>query len=70
MSGEMKKTGTLYGIGTGPGDPELLTLKAVRILGTVPVLAYPEQKRARAWPVKLLRLIYPISRRKLRLSCP
>lgn len=26
------KHGTLYGIGVGPGDPELLTLKAVRIL--------------------------------------
>ena len=25
--------GTLYGIGVGPGDPELLTLKAARILG-------------------------------------
>ncbi len=29
------KTGTLYGIGVGPGDPELLSLKAVRILGEV-----------------------------------
>ncbi|MCP4104593.1 MAG: precorrin-2 C(20)-methyltransferase [Desulfobacteraceae bacterium] len=26
------KTGTLYGIGVGPGDPELITLKAVNIL--------------------------------------
>ena len=26
-------TGRLYGIGVGPGDPELMTLKAVRILG-------------------------------------
>lgn len=25
--------GILYGIGVGPGDPELLTLKAVRVLG-------------------------------------
>jgi precorrin-2/cobalt-factor-2 C20-methyltransferase len=33
--------GTLYLIGVGPGDPELLTLKAVRILGEVPVVAYP-----------------------------
>ena len=28
-------TGTLYGIGVGPGDPELLTLKAVRVLQKV-----------------------------------
>ena len=34
-------SGRLYGIGVGPGDPELMTLKAVRILGEVPVLAYP-----------------------------
>ncbi|MCL4484865.1 MAG: precorrin-2 C(20)-methyltransferase [Nitrospirae bacterium] len=33
--------GTLYGIGVGPGDPELLTLKAARILGEVPVIAVP-----------------------------
>ncbi len=34
-------TGTLYGVGVGPGDPELLTLKAARILQSVPVIAYP-----------------------------
>jgi len=34
-------TGTLYLVGVGPGDPELLTLKAVRLLGSVPVVAYP-----------------------------
>jgi precorrin-2/cobalt-factor-2 C20-methyltransferase len=32
--------GTLFTLGMGPGDPELLTLKAARILGAVPVLAY------------------------------
>ncbi len=31
-------SGTLYGLGVGPGDPELLTLKAVRILGEVDVV--------------------------------
>ncbi|MGI0496658.1 precorrin-2 C(20)-methyltransferase [Limnospira platensis] len=37
----MTKLGRLYGLGIGPGDPELLTLKAHRILTTVPVIAYP-----------------------------
>lgn len=33
--------GRLYGVGVGPGDPELLTVKAARILREVPVIAYP-----------------------------
>ncbi len=34
----MTNKGTLYGIGVGPGDPELLTMKAVRVLGEVDVV--------------------------------
>ncbi|SMB97323.1 precorrin-2 C20-methyltransferase /cobalt-factor II C20-methyltransferase [Thermanaeromonas toyohensis ToBE] len=37
--------GKLYGIGVGPGDPELLTLKARRIIEEVPVLAVPVSQR-------------------------
>jgi precorrin-2/cobalt-factor-2 C20-methyltransferase len=33
-------TGRLLGIGVGPGDPELLTLKALRHLQAAPVVAY------------------------------
>ncbi len=33
-------TGALYGLGVGPGDPELLTLKALRLLRACPVIAY------------------------------
>ncbi|ADI62769.1 precorrin-2 C(20)-methyltransferase [Trichormus azollae] len=36
----MNSKGRLYGIGVGPGDPELLTLKALRLLRTAPVIAY------------------------------
>lgn len=32
---------TLYLLGVGPGDPELVTLKAVRVLAGVAVVAYP-----------------------------
>jgi precorrin-2/cobalt-factor-2 C20-methyltransferase len=32
--------GRLIGVGTGPGDPELLTLKAVRALGEADVVAH------------------------------
>ncbi len=34
-------TGTLYGLGIGPGDPDLITLKALKRLQSAPVLAYP-----------------------------
>src|SRR5216684_5718983 len=34
-------SGRLYGLGVGPGDPELLTLKALRLLREVPIVAYP-----------------------------
>ncbi len=35
-----RKTGKLVGVGTGPGDPELLTLKAVRALNEADVVAH------------------------------
>ena len=35
--------GKLYGVGVGPGDPELLTLKAVRILKEADVIAVPDK---------------------------
>ncbi|HZK89681.1 MAG TPA: precorrin-2 C(20)-methyltransferase [Stellaceae bacterium] len=38
------ETGRLYGLGLGPGDPELMTLKALRLLRAVPVVAYPAPK--------------------------
>jgi precorrin-2/cobalt-factor-2 C20-methyltransferase len=33
-------TGTFYGVGVGPGDPELMTVKAWRMISTAPVIAY------------------------------
>jgi precorrin-2/cobalt-factor-2 C20-methyltransferase len=32
------KIGTLYGIGVGPGDPDLITLKAIKVLGQVDIV--------------------------------
>jgi precorrin-2/cobalt-factor-2 C20-methyltransferase len=40
MAGD-QAVSTLYGLGVGPGDPELITVKAWRIIGQVPVIAYP-----------------------------
>lgn len=33
-------SGTLYGVGVGPGDPELVTVKAARVIGRAEVVAY------------------------------
>jgi len=33
-------SGTLYGIGLGPGAPDLVTLRAARVIGAAPVVAY------------------------------
>lgn len=37
-----KRNGVLYGVSVGPGDPELMTLKAVRCLEKCPVIAAPQ----------------------------
>ena len=39
---------TFYVIGVGPGDPELLTLKALRILMGVPASAFQKAERKEA----------------------
>lgn len=41
------KKGTLYGVSVGPGDPELMTLKAVRCMEQCPVLAAPQTAAGR-----------------------
>ena len=41
----MAEKGKLYGIGVGPGDSELVTLKAARILETVPVIFSPKSSK-------------------------
>ncbi len=40
------KTGTLYGIGVGPGDPELITVKAARLLGQCTHVFVPKARSA------------------------
>jgi precorrin-2/cobalt-factor-2 C20-methyltransferase len=41
----LMKKGIFYGIGVGPGDPDLLTLKAAKVLGSIDVIAVPESKK-------------------------
>ncbi|MGN6653370.1 precorrin-2 C(20)-methyltransferase [Trinickia sp.] len=68
----MNHRGHLYGIGVGPGDPELLTLKALRLLKAAPVVAYfaAKGKKGNAFSIVetylldgqiRLPLIYPVT---------
>jgi precorrin-2 C20-methyltransferase/precorrin-3B C17-methyltransferase len=40
--------GRLYGVGVGPGDPELVTIKAARIIGAADVIAYHSARHGRS----------------------
>ncbi|HEX3715364.1 MAG TPA: precorrin-3B C(17)-methyltransferase [Trebonia sp.] len=40
--------GILYGVGLGPGDPELVTVKAARLIGAADVVAYHSARHGRS----------------------
>lgn len=44
----MSARGTLWGVGLGPGDPELVTVKAARVIGEVDVVAYHSARHGRS----------------------
>jgi len=44
----MSSAGTLWGIGLGPGDPELVTVKAARLIGQADVVAYHSARHGRS----------------------
>lgn len=70
MSGTHIGSGTLYGVGLGPGDPELITLKSARLIAAAPVIAYPTlaggESFARAIAADLIRE----DARELRIDIP
>ncbi len=41
-------TGRLYGVGVGPGDPELVTVKAARLIRAADVIAYHSARHGRS----------------------
>lgn len=41
-------SGTLYGVGLGPGDPELVTVKAARVIAEADVVAYHSARHGRS----------------------
>ena len=51
--------GTLYGLGVGPGDPELMTLKAIRILTEQDYVAVPSEKPLESVAYQIALTAYP-----------
>lgn len=60
--------GTLYGIGVGPGDPELMTLKAVRLIRQCPVIAVPRSGAGEVAAWNIARQAVPELEEKQRLE--
>ncbi len=64
--------GTLYGLGVGPGDPELITVKAFRKLKESPVIAYPKkQKGSKSYAQRIIDVYFqPTEKEMLGLVFP
>lgn len=63
-------SGTLYGIGVGPGDPELLTLKAARLLASISVITYPAPLQGESLARRIAAPHIPEGREEIALRLP
>jgi len=69
MSGH--KSGILYGVGVGPGDPELLTLKALKVLREVDVVfAASSPKNGYSLALNTVKDLLPTKTRVAKLPFP
>ena len=63
-------TGTLHVVGTGPGDPELITLKAVRVLAAAPVVAFFAKRGRQGHARRIAGPHIPAAAEQLRFEYP
>ncbi len=47
-NGAHRRVGRLFGVGVGPGDPELMTVKACRVIAAADVIAFPNAQHGRS----------------------
>ncbi len=62
--------GTLYTLGMGPGDPELLTLKAARLIGACPVVAFFAKRGRTGHARTIAGPLVPATAEELRFEYP
>ncbi len=63
-------TGILYGVGTGPGDPELLTIKALNVIRQADIIAIPTEEEEKCLSWRTVRSAYPSVADKQLLKLP
>ncbi len=66
----MNRAGKLYGVGVGPGDIELLTLKAARLLSEVKIIAYPAANGGESLARRIVAPLLPENAREVPISIP
>ena len=60
-------SGKLFGLGVGPGDPELLTIKALRLIKESDVIAVPGNVTQESVAYQIVKGVYPELDEKLSL---
>ena len=64
------KPGTLYGVGVGPGAPDLITLRAARLIGNATVIAYPTLAGAASFARSIAASLIPATAQEIVMDVP
>ncbi|MEM8850248.1 MAG: precorrin-2 C(20)-methyltransferase [Pseudomonadota bacterium] len=64
------KSGTLHGLGLGPGDPGLITRRAAQIIETAEVIAYPTLAGGDSFARAIAADLIPANAREIRIDIP
>lgn len=60
----------VWGLGVGPGDPELVTLKALRLLRAAPVVAYPAPEGGASFARGIVARFLSPAQREIAIAVP
>ena len=62
--------GVLYGIGVGPGDPELMTLKAINTIKACDIIAIPAVSKEECYAYSIVQAVLPEIEKKQIMCTP